>query len=105
MPVYEYRVIPAPSKGIKVKGVKTAHDRFAHALQDVMNEMGRDGWEYQRTDTLPAEERSGLAKKTTVQRSVLVFRREKEVAVSSGQPTITATPQTPVQNDPDVAAE
>ncbi len=75
MSAYEYRVIPAPAKGAKAKGVKTPEDRFAHALQELMNEMGAEGWEYQRAETLPSTERAGLTGSTTNWRHVLVFRR------------------------------
>ncbi len=40
-----------------------------------MNEMGGDGWEYLRADTLPCEERQGLTGKTVKYHSMLVFRR------------------------------
>lgn len=72
---YEYKVVPAPSKGLKAKGVKTNQDRFANALEAAMNEMGAQGWEYQRADTLPSEERSGLTGRTTTFQHMLVFRR------------------------------
>ena len=55
MAAYEYMVIPAPTKGVKAKGIKTVEGRFALALQDVMNKMGVDGWEYQRAETLPSD--------------------------------------------------
>lgn len=72
---FEYKVVPAPTKGLKAKGVRTAEDRFAHALQTLMNTLGAEGWEYQRADTLPATERAGLTGSQTVWRHVLVFRR------------------------------
>ncbi len=75
MSQFEYKVVPAPTKGLKAKGIKTAQDRFAHALEQTMNQMGTDGWEYQRTDTLPCEQRSGLTGKTTTFQHMLVFRR------------------------------
>ena len=75
MQAYEYKVVPAPKKGVKAKGVKGPEARFAHALQLVMNDLGAEGWEYQRTDTLPCEERQGLTGKTTQFRHVLIFRR------------------------------
>lgn len=73
---FEYRVVPAPEKGVKAKGAKTPEARFAHALEELMNEMGAEGWEYQRADTLPSTERSGLTGSTTQWRHVLVFRRK-----------------------------
>lgn len=75
MQIYEYKVVPAPNRGEKAPGAKTAPDRFAHALTVLMNTMARDGWVYLRADTLPSEERSGLTKRTTVYHSVMVFRR------------------------------
>jgi hypothetical protein len=72
---FEYKVVPAPKKGKKAKGVRSSEARFANALQSVMNEMGADGWEYQRTDTLPCEERQGLTGRTTTFQNMLVFRR------------------------------
>jgi hypothetical protein len=72
---YEYRVLPAPSKGVKVKGARTTEARFAHALMELMNELGGEGWEYQRTDTLPCEERVGLTGRATRFQNMLVFRR------------------------------
>lgn len=72
---FEYRVIPAPRKGEKARGAKTTGDRFALALTHLMNEMGAEGWEYLRADTLPCEERVGLTGKTTTFQNMLVFRR------------------------------
>ena len=72
---FEYKVIAAPRKGEKARGVKTTADRFALALTGLMNEQGRDGWEYVRADTLPCEERVGLTGKASSFQHVLVFRR------------------------------
>ncbi|MDT8856359.1 DUF4177 domain-containing protein [Paracoccaceae bacterium Fryx2] len=76
MPRYEYKVIPAPVRGEKVRGSKTTADRFALTLTGLMNELGRDGWEYQRADTLPCEERVGLTGRQSTFQNMLVFRRE-----------------------------
>lgn len=75
MSSYEYAVIPAPSRAEKTKGAKTGIDRFAATLTGAINEMARDGWEYIRAETLPAEERSGLTSRSTVYHNLLVFRR------------------------------
>ena len=72
---YEYRVLPAPKTGLKDKGIKSTEDRFANALATTMNTMGAQGWEYQRTDTLPAQQREGLMGKATVFQNMMVFRR------------------------------
>ncbi len=79
---YEYKVVPAPQKGIKAKGEKTAEGRFAASVEQVLNQMGRDGWEYQRAELLPSEERAGLTSSTVNWRNVLVFRRAVEASVT-----------------------
>lgn len=89
---YEYRVVPAPKSGKRVKGVKGAEGRFAHALQVLMNEMGAEGWDYLRTDTLPSEERSGLTGKVTVFQNMLVFRRPLETAETADAPEVKRDP-------------
>lgn len=83
MPKYEYKVVPAPKKGVKSWGLRSSEDRFATALAKVMNDLAGDGWEYQRSDTLPCEEKSGLRGKSTVFQNMLIFRREVSVAVAA----------------------
>ena len=89
---WEYRVIPAPTKGQKAKGVKGAEGRFAFALEAVMNQMGRDGWEFQRSETLPSTERSGLTGSTTEWRNVLVFRRPAHAPLDDFEPELLPAP-------------
>lgn len=72
---WEYKVMPAPTKGLKGKGVKGAEGRFANALETLMNEMALEGWEFQRAETLPSVERVGLTGSATEWRNLLVFRR------------------------------
>ncbi len=102
---YEYKVVSAPNRGEKARGVKTPSDRFAHALENLMNALGRDGWEYVRADTLPSEERSGLTKRTTVYHSVLVFRRPVQEATSEEPPRKLITAEPPVGKAPPVLVE
>lgn len=92
MALYEYKVVPAPRKGRKSKGVKSAEDRFSLALQELMNEHGEQGWEYQRAETLPSDERQGLTGSQTVYRDVLVFRRERAVVEESVHEETIETP-------------
>lgn len=72
---FEYKVIPAPKRGDKIRGVKTTEDRFALTLTQTMNSLGSEGWEYVRADTLPCEERAGLTGTKTTYQNMLVFRR------------------------------
>lgn len=101
MPQYQYRVIPAPNRGVKAKGIKSPEDRFSHALEEVMNQMAADGWEYQRAETLPSVERSGLASTTTNWRNVLVFRKALEEAV--GPSVSIAMPAPDERTEPPLA--
>jgi hypothetical protein len=77
MPVYEYKVVPAPLRGRKAKGVKGTEARFAHALESAMNDLAAEGWQYLRAETLPCEERTGLMRHSTRDLHVLVFRRAR----------------------------
>ena len=72
---FEYKVMPAPKRGEKARGVKSTEDRFALTLTQLMNELGAEGWDYVRADTLPCEERVGLTGTKTTFQNVLVFRR------------------------------
>lgn len=91
MPVFEYKVVPAPTKGQKAKGVRKPEERFSYALQELMNDLSREGWEYQRAETLPSIERAGLTGSTTEWRNVLVFRRPHPEAKTPVAPTAPAT--------------
>jgi len=95
MSQFEYKVLPAPTRGRKAAGVKTPEARFALGLEETLNDMAREGWVYLRSDILPSEERQGLTSTHTVYRSVLVFQREV---------TVSHIPETDVLQE-DVAAE
>ncbi|MFV1594345.1 DUF4177 domain-containing protein [Phaeobacter sp. JH20_36] len=107
MQAFEYKVVPAPAKGTKAKGVKTAEARFANSIDILLNDMAAEGWEYQRAELLPSEERSGLTGSTTNWRNVLIFRRAlpaaaeqlqaQAVAQLAAQITAQLAAQTPAQ--------
>ena len=90
MPRYEYTVVPAPKKPGKLKGIKGTDNRFAAELANLMNEYGAQGWEYQRADTLPCEERQGLTGRTTTYQNMLVFRRELDAVPQAATRTDVA---------------
>lgn len=104
---YEYKVVPAPARGTKAKGVKTPEGRFALSVESLLNQMGTEGWEYQRAELLPSEERTGLTGSVTKWRNVLVFRRAlAEGAVApvvevEAEPEATAEPEPPEQEKED----
>lgn len=84
---YEFKVIPAPKRGEKARGVKTTEERFALALTNLMNELGAEGWDYVRADSLPCEERVGFTGSKTTFQNVLVFRRAIPSQSSDASPS------------------
>lgn len=115
MTTFEYKVVASPRKSKAPRKVKGPEAKFAATLGDVINEMAAEGWEYQRAETLPSDERQGLTGKTVKYHSVLVFRRAVEAAVED-QPVadIEQTPapaysepqrDEPVLTRPEVEAE
>ena len=74
--MYEYKVVPAPVKAARIKGVRGTNNRFSHTLMELMNSFGAEGWEYVRAETLPCEERSAMGSKSTLYQNVLIFKRE-----------------------------
>ena len=103
---FEFKVIPAPKRGEKARGVKTTEERFALALTTLMNQLGAEGWEYVRSDTLPVEERQGLTGRTTVYQTLLVFRRPRaEAAAPDATPRILRPVAAPIAAPPVAAPE
>jgi hypothetical protein len=97
---FEYKVIPAPKRGEKARGVKTTEDRFAHALTTLMNQLGAEGWDYVRADALPCEERVGLTGTRTTFQNVLVFRRTIGVTTGDDRPSTRLMLSDPVAPAP-----
>ena len=91
--MFEFKVVPAPRRGTKAKGAKGTEARFAVALQDVMNELGAQGWDYVRAETLPCDERVGLTGKATTFQNLLVFRRALKTADAAPAPMLIAPPE------------
>ena len=101
---WEYKVVPAPTKGLKARGVKGPEGRFANAIETLMNDMGAEGWEYQRAETLPSVERSGLTGSTTEWRNILVFRRAVTAPLDDFEPELLPPPA-PSTPEPEMAEE
>lgn len=100
---FEYKVVPAPRNGIRAKGAKGPAGRFASAMESLINELAASGWEYMRAESLPVDERQGLAiRKTESYQNVLIFR--KLVQNGKKEPVLTASPADPddAQDDDDL---
>lgn len=110
MSSHEYRVIPAPRRGLKAKGVRSPEDRFARAIEAEMNRMAAEGWEFVRSDTLPCEQKAGwFSRPVTVFQTLLVFSRPlAEAGVQAPRaampPPVALTPPVSVAPPPAPAA-
>jgi hypothetical protein len=80
---YEYRVIPAPKRLKRIKGVSSMPELFAAMLTDAINAEARQGWEYVRSESLAAEEPAGwLRRAAMVEETMMIFRRERSRRVA-----------------------
>lgn len=87
MSYYEYRVVPAPTAAPRTKGVKGTDARFAHGLSEALNREGRDGWEFQRSETMSVEAKSGFFSRTRYEQvTVMIFRRWVETTRKASAP-------------------
>jgi hypothetical protein len=109
MSYFEYKVIPAPRRVKRVKGLHDPSELFAHTLTDAINEQAREGWEYVRAESLTAETPKGWLRRSSEEdQSVLVFRRERETlgprvaAVHEPAPERRAAPAEPPAPEPSV---
>lgn len=102
--MHEYKVVPAPSRAPKVKGLKTTVARFAHALTEAINAETAGGWQFLRTETLPCEERGTLGKTRLTTQVVMIFGRALDqarpdagaaLAAMGGQPAAAYADEAP----------
>ncbi len=90
MSYFDYKVVPAPHRAKKVRGISGADDLFALTLTDAINEVARQGWEYVRAETMTAEAPGGFLRRATAsERTMLVFRRPREQL----SPRLAAVPE------------
>lgn len=109
--MHEYKVVPAPQRAAKSKGLKTIADRFAHTLAERINAEAAGGWHFVRTETLPCEERSRLGSVRVSQQVVMIFARElgatrpdAGAALAAAQGHAAPLPEAPEPAAPAVSA-
>lgn len=87
MAEFEYKVVPAPRKAGRAKGVRGHDEKYAYTLGDMMNQMAADGWQYLRAESLPVDEKAGMMGKTTEKYlSLLVFQRQTDRPATAQEP-------------------
>jgi hypothetical protein len=95
---YDYKAIPAPRRCKKSKNVRDPYERFALTLSDALNEQARDGWEYVRAETMPAETPRGFFRRATEEdMTLLIFRRLRE----SREPRLDSRAREPAESGVD----
>lgn len=109
--MHEYKVVPAPQRAQKVKGLKTTEQRFANTLAEAINAEAAGGWQFLRTETLPCEERGTLGSMRTTTVTVMIFARElgqvrpkAATALAAVQEPATAPAETETAAAPSIAA-
>ncbi len=100
--MYEYKVVPAPQRAAKAKGLKTTAERFAHALAERINAEAAGGWQFLRSESLPCEERTRLGGSKLSQQVVMIFARELGQARPDAAAALAAVQQSEpaLRNEP-----
>jgi hypothetical protein len=95
MTSYEYKTLPAPRRERRVRGQKAGADAFAAAIQAVLNDQAAAGWEFQRAESLPCDEKKGfLGRRQEVLHTLLIFRRAIPAPVQAAE-VLRAEPPAP----------
>ena len=79
MSYFDYKVVPAPRRAKRSRGVNDPDELLALTLTEAINEHARQGWEYVRAELLAAEAPGRLFRRAKpVDCTLLVFRRPRE---------------------------
>lgn len=73
--MYEYDVVPAPKKPMRVQGISREDERVAYELSALFNDMAIEGWEYVRADAIHIDDVTGISGNVPKTHTLLVFRR------------------------------
>lgn len=72
---FEYKLVATPCESEKYQGLTKADDAFAQTLGDGMNELGREGWQFMRTESVTEKRRGLFFIKKQRERNYMVYRR------------------------------
>jgi hypothetical protein len=89
MAEYEYRVVPAPAKPARGKTDALGSDGFVALFSELLNDMGREGWIYVRTDVVTERRGRWPFRRQVETRDLVVFQR----AVRSDEARLLLTHQ------------
>ncbi len=103
--MYEYKVVPAPQRAAKAKGLKTTAERFANTLAESINAEAAGGWQFVRSETLPCEERSRLGASRISQQVVMIFARPLGATRPDAGSALAAVQEAAAHSEPRHATE
>lgn len=98
MTYYDYKVVPAPKRVKKIKGISAAPDLFALTLTEAINEVARQGWEYYCSESITVQAPGGWFKRGAIEEQVvLIFRKPREHLSPrmAGAPEVTGASPAP----------
>ena len=81
---YEFKVLPAPRRAKRLKGLTRGDNRFCATITEFLNENSLEGWEFIGFETMPLEQRRFLFLTYFSECACLIFRREIEPMVLDG---------------------
>lgn len=102
MQQYDYKVVPAPRRLKRIRGVSSSAELCAVTLAETLNAVAREGWEYLRAEQVSAAQEGGWFRRgAEVVETVLIFRRPREpvgarIRVEGEAPAAVAVPAEPL---------
>ena len=87
---YEYRLVQAPGQSGTAPGSHNGEDGLAGTILGIMNEAGREGWQFLRRESLAGEAPRGWLRRRAAPQDYLVFRRP----LPARQPALAPAPET-----------
>lgn len=81
---FEFKVLPAPRRSKRMKGLMRGQNRFCATVTEFLNENGLDGWEFIGFEMMPLESRRFLFFQYVGECPCMIFRREVEPMVLDG---------------------
>lgn len=100
MTKYEYKTLPAPRRERRMRGKKSGPEAFAAAIEAVLNDEAAAGWEFQRAESLPCDEKRGVfGRRHEVLHALLIFRRAIDAPVAAA-PAVEAPRAAAARTEP-----
>lgn len=90
--MYEYKLTALPTKGRPKKGRRGLHEAFGVAIEEKMNNMINEGWEFVEFREVPIIERRVLRSNVQRTATMMLFKRLKSQKPSMARFNRTSAP-------------